>query len=251
MLKFKLDGKEYKVAEGWHEVTLEKAIGSIPVAEKMPDKLYSHLYKKGTEETTDDDALEFAEFYKLWFSYWSGVPLEIAGKMAWKSTKNNLGMLDIFRLYLVKFLGIPAEQKAIGSFKLKGITYKMPVTFEEIQSKPMPEGSFDELIDSIMVKKAYEETKEYDFTNLPTLTAMLFRPVKKVIKKGRFTSKKVEIIEPYDADTVTEREQIFKKHLTMDKAWAAYFFLFRWSNLFLEPTQKLSSKKAKVKLLVR
>lgn len=123
---------------------------------------------------------------------------------------------------------IPIERPTFfNTFELNGVEYGFLPEW-----KKMSFGEFADL-DTLMTKKP-EEFLDY----LHIVTAILYRPITKKLRKGKFQTEK------YDMNKMEERAELFKEELDIEYALGAQFFFIQFArnyfnNIPMSLTQKI------------
>ena len=200
----------YELPDGWEDLTLNQFLDINKITEEAPK-----------DDASDKDKLNF----QIKFISHFNIPEEaLKSVKLYDATEKQAGIVNIFE-HLWKFTQLPTNPEFIefNKFKLNDITYCFNTNTIDLSGgdRPLTDYTFIEYEEANGVLQAMQKLKEGQLDTLALLTAIFFRPAK---KKFLQVFKSYDI-EPYDEATVYARSEVFKKELSMDKVWSAYFFL--------------------------
>lgn len=243
MVKIDIDNKEYNLPNDWADITMRQLLASQELLKEMPDKLRQLTFpdkKKATPKITENDEIDFWEFYRKWLIFWTDISDDVSRRI-------EINGLKLAYEVLQRFMGFPAKEdiKLKEAIELKGIKYILPPTETLINKKEkhMADATYEEFVEGVQLTKRLNDLKEGKLDILPILTATFYRPE---ISYGQWWQKKRTKIMPYDEVSTKARAELFKD-LPMDEVWGAYFFLTQRLETLLSGLQNYLKEKKAVK----
>jgi hypothetical protein len=226
MVLIKINGKDYRVADSWADITISQAaalltlsmpesLKSVYSAALNPGGLLGDMHTARIQEA--EQAISVEDQYKnipLYFSRvtetLSDIPVDVL------RTVNVNSIKTLYHTYLKTFVeGMHFSPEAtqfenIGKFTYNGTEYHLP-TNKEIFGQKVPLVNISALefaeSSSLMISLV-KMGEDKDFTQAANLISILCRP------EG----------EPYNEDVCLQRAEQFKG-LTMDICWSVFFSL--------------------------
>jgi hypothetical protein len=219
MVKIDISGKEYNLPNDWQDITMGQMLDSQKLLKEMPDKMRQLTFpdkKKATPKITENDEIEFWEFYRKWLVFWTDIPDSTSKKIQMDGLKLAYEVLQVFMF-------TPADIIHKEKINFKGVTYILPPT-EELTSghtKYMADSTYEEFVEGMQITTMLNKLKNKDLSALPLLTATFYR---EQVRCNKFYQKKRKKIIEYDEEGTKKRAKLFMD-LPMSDVWGAYFFL--------------------------
>ena len=219
MIKIDISGKDYNMPNDWQDITMRQLLDSQKLLNDMPDKMRQLTFpekKKATPKITDNDEIEFWEFYRKWLVFWTDIPDNISKKIQMDGLKTAYEVLQVFMF-------TPTDISYNEKINFKDVIYILPPTEELIsgQTKYMANSTFEEFVEGIQITALLNKLENSDLSALPLLTATFYR---EEVQCNEWYQKKRTKIIPYDEEGTKKRAEIFME-LPMSDVWGAYFFL--------------------------
>ncbi len=129
MVKIDIGDREYDMPNDWQDITMRQMLDSQKLLKEMPDKMRLLTFpekKKATPKITENDEIEFWEFYRKWLVYWTDIPDSTSKKIQMDGLKLAYEVLQIFMF-------APKDIDYKEKIGFKGVTYILPPT-EELTS---------------------------------------------------------------------------------------------------------------------
>jgi len=202
----------YDIPDAWEDITLNQFIKINEVSLKAPKE-------DATEEEKIDFYLDYLEAL--------GLPKDELKKVKLHTDKEDeLGLINLFN-HCWQFTQMPIDNTFEGfeSFILDNTIYLFNQDSLDLTGgvKPMANYTYEEYKEANSILTSMTKIGEGKLENLALLCAVFFRPAQK--HWWNFLTK--PLIEEYDETKVMDRAELFKKKLTMDRVWSAYFFLLK------------------------
>lgn len=219
MVKIDIGKKEYDLPNDWKDITMGQLLDSQKLLKAMPDKMRQLTFpekKKATPKITENDEIEFWEFYRKWLVFWTDIPDSVSKKIQMDGLKIAYEILQVFMF-------TPKDVDYKEEITFKDVVYMLPPT-EEIMSghtKHMADSTFEEFVEGMQITAMLNKLKNEDLSALPLLTATFYR--EKVTYGNWYQKKRTKIID-YDEEGTKKRAKLFMD-LPMSDVWGAYFFL--------------------------
>ena len=219
MIKIDISGKDYNMPNEWQDITMRQLLDSQKLLKDMPDKMRQLTFpekKKATPKITNNDEIEFWEFYHKWVVFWTDISDETSKKIQMDGLKL---AYEILQIYMFTPKDIDYKEK----IQFKGVIYALPAIENLIsgQTKYMANSTYEEFVEGMQITALLNKLKNSDLSALPLLTATFYR---EEVKVGKWYQKKRLDVVPYDEDGTIKRAKIFMD-LNMSDVWGAYFFL--------------------------
>jgi len=199
----------YDVPDDWNDIVFSEFLKINELAEKAPK-----------EDAPEKEKIDFyIEFISLF-----GIPkAELKGVKLTSSNDNELGIINLFN-HLWQFTQLPESAKELDSFIIGKQLFMFNQDSLDLTGgfKPMASYTYEEYEEANGILNSMNKVSEGKLEHLPLLCAILFRPVKKNFLGMTFGKPQIE---PYDETTVKDRAELFSNQLSMNKIFAAYFFL--------------------------
>lgn len=232
MITVRINGKEYKLPEAWHEITLHKAREALVfIDENIPEylsKQYDFLINQTSEPDLDyeNEVKILPGFYGRIIEMLSDIPIEVIERI------NYLERTNFYKAYFEKYVigliyfPVDYEYKHITSFVFNGVEYLLPLNKVIIdQTRPMGEAEAIEFTESSDLLVYSKQMKGGNLAVAGNIISILCRP------KG----------ERYDEQVCLKRAADFDR-LPMDTVWEVFFCILKQLST-LESIMTLSIKR--------
>ncbi|MGR3220398.1 MAG: hypothetical protein ACUZ8H_11375 [Candidatus Anammoxibacter sp.] len=218
MVKIDISGKDYDMPNDWQDITMRQLLDSQKLLKEMPDKMRQLTFpekKKATPKITDNDEIEFWEFYRKWLVFWTDISDETSKKIQMDGLKLAYEVLQIFMF-------TPEDIDYKEKIRFKGVNYALPAIENLIsgQTKYMANSTYEEFVEGMQLTALLGKLQQGDLSTLPLLTATFYR---EEINSKWYQRKGTKVV-PYDEEGTKKRAEIFMD-LPMSNVWGAYFFL--------------------------
>ena len=193
MVKIDISGKDYDMPNEWQDITMRQLLDSQKLLKEMPDKMRQLTFpekKKATPKITDNDEIDFWDFYRKWVVFWTDISDETSKKIQMDGLKIAYEVLKVFMF-------TPTDISYNEKINFKGVAYILPPTKELIsgQTKYMANSTFEEFVEGMQITAMLNKLKNEDLTALPLLTATFYR---EQVTYGMWYQKRRTKITTYD-----------------------------------------------------